>query len=50
MRAAYDADGEHRTLSSRYPDDVEKFDAANSPEEFGRPVPRRFATFQFRPH
>jgi hypothetical protein len=34
--AAYDADGEHRTLSSRYPDDVEKFDAANSPEEFGR--------------
>ena len=38
--AAYDADGEHRTLSSRYPDDVEKFDAANSPEEFGRLLER----------
>ena len=33
---AYDADGEHRTLSNRYPDDVERFDAANSPEEFAR--------------
>lgn len=33
---AYDADGEHRTLSNRYPDDVERFDAANNPEEFGR--------------
>ena len=39
--AAYDADGEHRTLSSRYPDDVEKFDAAaNSPEEFSRLLER----------
>jgi hypothetical protein len=33
---AYDADGEHRTLSRRYPDDVERFDSANNPEEFGR--------------
>ena len=38
--AAYHADGEHRKLFSRYSDDVDKFDAANSPEEFGRLLER----------
>jgi hypothetical protein len=33
---AFDADGEHQTLASRYPDEVDRFDTANSPEEFSR--------------
>jgi hypothetical protein len=34
--AGFDADGEHRTLVRRYPNDVAAFDAAHSAEEFNR--------------
>jgi hypothetical protein len=37
---AFDADGVHRTLSNRYPDDVERFSAANNDEEFSRLMQR----------
>ena len=33
---AFDADGEHRTLSRRHPEEADKFDTANNPDEFTR--------------